>query len=241
VFTQVARFVAFRGTLARPVALGAAVASALLGVGCSSSASSPGLTLSSQRTGACYSQAFEVGVADVRDSGETDVVVTCRTEPAGGAGDNAGAAAAPAVTQVLHVRMLWQQGYRVKAAMREVSQNAAFHWYVYPAGRANAAGSAAGGPQVVEYTGTGLVEMTRDGDQVTLRVAEAKLTPTTVTPGMADPVGPATLDGTLVARTDRRQTAALLDGVRATVAAARPTDGVPTGASAVQAKVSLGQ
>jgi hypothetical protein len=216
-------------------------------VGCaSSSASSPGVTLACQSSGAAYQQPFPVGVADVRDGGETDVVVTCRTEPSAEAGSSAkaasaggtAAAAAPAVTQVLHVRMLWQQGYRVKAAMREVSQNATFHWYVYPAGRSDAAGD--GTPQVVEYTGTGLVEMSRDGGQVTLRVAEAKMTPTTVSPGMADPVGPATLSGTLVARTDRRETLALLDDLRATGAAARTAAGagLPVGA---EAKLPLGQ
>jgi hypothetical protein len=204
----------------RPLVLAALPALAL--VGCSSSGRSE-LQLSSQRDGGRFTQSFPVGVADVQDAGDTDVVVNCQTAAA--------TPDAPPVRQVLHVRVLWQQGYRLKPSMHEVSTNAAFHWYVYPAGATDAAGRA----QVVEYTGVGLVELTRDGDQVTVTVAGATITPTTVTDRMNDPLGPTTLAGTIVARKGRRETTAQLGDLRATVAATKQPSRV------VEAKLSLGQ
>jgi hypothetical protein len=190
-------------------------------VGCSSTPQSA-LKLTSQDTKALRSQAFSTGVADVREAGDTDLVLSCRTEST--------SPDAPAVQQLLHLHVLWQQGYRLKASMREISQNASFHWYVYPAG--NGAG------QMVEYTGTGHVEMDRDGDRVTVRVIEAKLAPTTVTGRMNDPLGRTTLTGTLVGRMDRAETAVMLSDLRATVAAARRPRGTAVSA---EAKLPLGQ
>ncbi|HEX8914075.1 MAG TPA: hypothetical protein VF796_17130 [Humisphaera sp.] len=193
----------------------------LAAAGCSSSGGPTGVTLSgADRT---FSQSFPVGVADVQDDGNTDVVVTTQTASSD--------PACPAVRQVVHVRTQWQQAFRLKREVQEVSRNAVIRWYVTPAGRPDAAGK----PQVVEYAGSGLVEVKRDGDEVRVTIREAKLEPVTVTTKMADPVGPATLSGTFVARRDRGETIAQIGELRATVAAARSA---PTGA---EAKLPLGQ
>ena len=199
---------------------------ALLLVGCSASPPPRSdLQLTSIASGAPFTQAFPVGVADAQDAGDTDLVFACQT-PAAAAGGQA-------VRQVLHVRVLWKQGHNIKSAMQAVSQNATFHWSVAPAGQPDAAAR----PAVVEYRGTGLVELTRDGDQVSVAIRSATLTPATVAGGMTDPLGPTTLSGTVVARLDARETAVALNDLRATVAAARP---VPANRTA-EANLPLGQ
>src|SRR3954447_23290517 len=65
-------------------------------VGCSSTPQSA-LKLISQDSMALNSQAFTPGVADVREAGDTDVVMSCRTEST--------SPDAPAVQQVLHVHV----------------------------------------------------------------------------------------------------------------------------------------
>lgn len=186
---------------------------ALLLVGCSTS-SSPSqpsaIRLTTAGSAAAFTQSFPTGVADVHDAGDTDLVLTCRTEAASPGGQ--------AVRQVLHVRVLWQQGHVIKEQMRAASPNAAFCWYVSPAGQSEAAGREA----VVEYRGTGLVELTRDAGQISVQIRYATMTPITVAGGMTDPLGIMTLSGTVVARRDSGATAVALGDLRATVAAARP-------------------
>ena len=192
--------------------------------GCSAASTSPSdVRLVSSGSGAAFTQSFPVGVADVQDAGDTDLVLACRTEAASPGG--------PAVRQVLHVRVLWQQGHNIKAPMRAVSQNAALHWYVSPAGQPDAGGR----PAMVEYHGTGLVAVSRDGDRISVRIDRATMAPTTVAGGMADPLGPTTLSGTVVAVRDARETAVALGDLRATVAAAR------TPARTAEAALPLGQ
>ncbi len=192
----------------------------LAAVGCSSGGSS-GVTLTGARQ--TFAQSFPVGVADVQDDGNADVVVSTQTA--------SNDPSCPAVRQVVHVRTQWQQAFRLKRENAEVSRNAVIRWYVTPAGRPDAAGR----PQVVEYAGNGLVELNRSGDEVRVTVRDAKLEPVTVTGKMADPIGPATLSGTFVARRDRGEVVAQIGELRATVAAARSA---PTGA---EAKLPMGQ
>jgi hypothetical protein len=181
-------------------------------VGCSAGGSS-GVNLANRTTREVHSQSFGTGVADVRDSGETDVVVSARTE--------SNTPGTPSVTQVLHLRVLWQQGFVVKAADRDASQNAAVHWYVYPDGAA-ASGAR---PQLAEYSGTAHVDLDSSGDKVRVKIRQADLRPIMVTSQMSDPIGPSTFTGTLVAERDRAATATVIGELNATTAAARANTG----------------
>ena len=181
--------------------------------GCSSQAQS-NLHIVSAKSGDLYQQALPVGVADVQDAGDTDVVVTCQT--------NGATADCPPVKHVMHVRVLWKQGHTIKSQNRDASQNAAFHWYVTPVGHTD---EARAGNGLIEYHGTGLVRIDRSGDQVLVTIENARLTPTTVAGGMMmDGLGATTLTGTIVARQSRQETAVALGEVRAVLAAARANE-----------------
>lgn len=209
----------------------ALVASASFALAGCSAAPSAGLRLTPANPAApALTAAFPAGVADVQDSGDTNLVFACVTGPAAPGG--------PAVRQVLNVRVMWRQGYNVKEQMRGVHQNAALHWYVSPvADSADAAGGSAG-LGVVEYTGTGLVDVDRDGDRLTVTIRSADVTPVAALGGMTDPVGPATLTGTLVARRDAGVTSVALGELRASVAAAK----LPASpARTTEASLPLGQ
>ena len=181
--------------------------------GCSSPAQS-NLHIISARSGELYRHSLPVGVADVQDAGDTDVVVACQTN--GATGD------CPPVKHVMHIRVLWQQGHTIKSQNRDASQNAAFHWYVTPVAQTD---ESRAGHGLIEYHGAGLVRIDRSGDQVLVTIENARLTPTTVAGGMmADRLGTTTLKGTIVARQNRQETAVALGEVRAVLAAAHAKD-----------------
>jgi hypothetical protein len=199
---------------------------ALVAAGCSTPQSQ--IQLSSQKSGELFQQSLPMGIADVQDAGDTDIVVAC---------DIPGTTSAcPPVRQVMHVRVLWQAGHVVKAHNEQISQNAAFHWYITPA----AVGDSTASPvqphnAVVEYHGTGLVKLDQSGDQVVMTIVQAKMTPSHVSGDMMiDRLGPTKLTGTIKARVDRNDTAIALADLRATLADAR------NGATA-EAKLPMGQ
>jgi hypothetical protein len=186
----------------------AALFSLIAVTGCSSSKTNSGIRMTSRTSGEVLGQSFRTGVADVRPSGETDIVMTTKNE--------SHTAGVPSVTQVLHVRVLWQQGYVVKAADRESSQNATFHLYVYPTDQPTGVRQ-----QIAEYSGTGMVELETSGDQVTAKIVSADLAPIAITNRMADPIGPCTLGGSLMAMRDAQSAQILVGDLAATSAAAR--------------------
>lgn len=188
----------------------ALAAASLAFVGGCSAGGPSAVRVSPTGNGQAFAQTFSPGIADVRDAGDTDLVAECVTPSAD--------ASAPAVRQVIHVRVLWQQGYKPKAWTNEVSQNAALHWYVYPVGSAG---------QAVEYTGVGTVSLDRDGDRVHATIVDARISPTSVGSRMADPIGASKLTGTIHATLDRRQTVAALTDLAATSAAARANRPTP--------------
>jgi len=177
-------------------------------VGCSGSRSSD-LSITRKQTGEVFLNTLPTGIAEVHETGVVDLVTQCRT--------SAATPDCPPVHQTLHVRLLWKQGHTIKDHNRQVSENAALHWYVTPAGRSDGATA----PAMVEYHGTGLVRIDRDDQTVTLHIEQSDLRPARVVGAISDPLGATTITGTLVARIDPRQTTAALEELRATVAAAR--------------------
>jgi hypothetical protein len=194
------------------VALGG---SALAAVGCGSKPQSTA-TLNCNTTSRTFTQSFPEGIARITDDGNADMLLSCRTESK--------AASAPAVDQVVHIRVQWQMGFKVKQENRQAAQNAVIRWYVSPAGQ-----SEGGKPQLIEYVGSGHVELKRDGDEVVAIVEDATLAPAVCTAKMSDPIGPARLNGTFLARRDNAATVARLNDLRATVATVRPAGRQPAG------------
>lgn len=191
-----------------------AVAVVMLGslVGCSSGGQSS-LDLVSQKSGERFHHAPPVGVADVNDAGETDVVITSQCQ--GQTPD------CPPVKHVMHVRVLWKQGHAIKSQNVLASTNAVIQWYVMPAG--SDSGRESG---LIEYRGAGLVQVDRDGDDVTIKIDRATLNAASVSGArMADRLGTVNLSGTFHARQNRQETAVALGEVRGMLAAARSVGG----------------
>ena len=175
--------------------------------GCASR-SSADLKLTSLEGKATFRQQFtDAYIAKGADGGDTEVVL------AGRDGD---------VRQVMHVKVLWRPSRGTKQSHPSYT-NAGLHWYVM-----NHNGSDA--PDVLEYTGAGFVVLSNsplakggaDGTRVTIRNATLK---PVETPGaattMKDPVGPAKLTGSFVAKRSPKRVNDLLAEVRSATDGAR--------------------
>jgi hypothetical protein len=122
----------------------------------------------------------------------------------------ASASAATAVRQVMHVRVLWKPQRGTKQSHPSYT-NAGLRWYVI--------GDA--GQDVLEYSGAGFVALqeTAAGTQVTIR--NATLKPVGTPKGtLTDPVGPARLTGTFIAKKSPQRVNALLAEVKTAVGGA---------------------
>ena len=158
-----------------------------LTVGCAGKSTS--LTVSSRQSGQTYQQKFSKAYAGRSPQGDFDVVLVKGAGPDGATGD---------VWQVMHVRVLWKPMKGVKFD-HPTATNATIDWYVMGADGAGANASQPRG--LVAYTGAGFVRVHKSGGFATLDIRSATLRPTTREGGMADPIGPARLQGTIVART----------------------------------------
>jgi hypothetical protein len=155
---------------------------AFLAVGCAGG--STHLTVTSVQNHRTYQQPFAKAYAGRSEQGDFDVVLVR---------DGAAGKSVPAVRQVMHVRVLWKPMKGTKLD-HPTATNATIDWYVFD-------GSGAGG--MVAYSGAGFVDVQQSGGVATLDIRNATLKPTTREGGMIDPIGPARLQGTVVARTGR--------------------------------------
>jgi len=161
-----------------------------LAVGCAGG--STNLTVTSLQNHQTYQQHFSKAYAGKSENGDFDVVLV---KEAGDKSNGLG------LRQVMHVRMLWKP---MKGAKLDhpTATNATIDWYVF--------GDAVGDDRVgsggmVAYTGAAFVNVDRTGDQATITIRNATLRPTTRQGGLTDPIGPARLAGTVVARTGRAE------------------------------------
>jgi hypothetical protein len=190
---------------------------ALLGlatVGCSSGTSAVRVT--SLQTKQQYAQDFQEGYARNNAAGDVDVVVTKECRPMIGAaarGSERTTASAAAngevrnLRHVLHVRVLWQPMKGTKTDS-PTATNATMSWYVFDDSRQ---------PRMIEYSGAAFVEVERKSGQTLLTVRNATLRPTTRIGDLTDPIGPAKIDGKIVAQNDRIRVENLLSETRATI------------------------
>lgn len=159
-----------------------------LSVGCAGPSTS--LTVTSLEKGKTYHQRFDKAYAGRSEQGDFEVVLV---RDAGGVdGDKK----APLVRQVMHVRMLWKPMKGTKLD-HPTATNATIDWYVF--------GGTGAREGLVAYTGAGFVAVQRSGGVAKLDIRNATLRPTTRAGHMTDPIGPAKLQGTIVARTGRRE------------------------------------
>ena len=151
---------------------------------------STNLTVTSLRNHQAYQPQFSRGYAGRSEQGDLDVVLVR---------DGGQGAAAAGVRQVVHVRVLWKPMKGTKLD-HPAATNAAIDWYVFGPGGAGSGGA----PGMVAYTGAGFVSVQQANGLVTLTVRNATLRPTAREGDMVDPIGPARLQGTVVARAGRR-------------------------------------
>ena len=155
-----------------------------LGVGCAPA--STNLTVTSLKNHQVYQQQFSKVYAGQSEQGDFDVVLVRDASP-GGAGTG--------VKQVMHIRILWKPMRGTKLD-HPTATNAAIDWYVF--------GDTVR-PEMIAYNGAGFVKLEKSGGIAKLEIRSATLTPTTHDPGMADPIGRARLQGTVVAHTGQAE------------------------------------
>jgi hypothetical protein len=197
----------------------AAAALPLLLLGCNiGCANKPAdLRLTSLESKAQFKQQFSHAyVSDgAGQDGNTEIVLVNEAADATSTADAIPAAAggtprptAAGVRQVMHVKVLWRPQAGTKQGHPSYT-NAALKWYVFCDSPEGAA--AAGGPNVLEYTGAGFVALSESalGTQVNIRNATLK---PVASPGctLNDPIGPAKLTGTFTATRSPERVSELL-------------------------------
>lgn len=165
------------------------------------------LTLTSSRSGQVYKPEFGTAYVSRSGNGDYDVVLTGESTPSADA-QTAAAGAVGYVRQVVHVRVHYRpmRGARLD---HPSASNASIRWFVLGDRPAD----------VVEYAGAGFVTVKPGfgGDAAQVVVRNASLRPVVTRGNLADPLGPVSLDGTFVARSNRQRVDELLAQVRSAV------------------------
>lgn len=177
------------------------------------------LTLTSLQSNATFLQQFSKAYVTKGATGGSEIVLVDEQAVNGGASADAGeavpasASGATALRQVMHLKVLWKPRRGTKQSHPSYT-NAGLRWYVIGDGDG-------GGDDVLEYSGAGFVALqeTAAGTQVTIR--NATLKPVAAPRGgLCDPVGPARLTGTFIAKKSPRRVKSLLAEVKSAVASA---------------------
>lgn len=176
------------------------------------------LRLTSIEKNAAYLQTFSNAYVSKAGNGGAEIVLiedqsVRGAADAGDAVPAASDAAAPtAVRQVMHLKILWKPQRGAKQSHPSYT-NAGLHWYVFTQPAASGAA-----PDVLEYRGAGFVTLTETaaGTEVTIKHATVK--PVGTPRGsLTDPVGPARLTGTFLAKQSPKRVNALLAEVKTAV------------------------
>ena len=176
-----------------------------LGVGCANHGPTD-LTLSCARSGQCLIPSFPEAYSTRGAGGDADIVLVDDPTRQDSTGSRTGAP----VRQVMHIRVLWKPTRDLKADHTSAS-NATIHWYVL--------GKTAG--DIVEYDGTAMVVVEPDDTGTTLSIRSASLRAVACRGHLCDPIGPASLRGTVHTTDDPDRVRRVLSDLRATVIAAK--------------------
>ena len=113
------------------------------------------------------------------------------------------------VRQVMRIRVLWNATRELKADHTSAS-NATLHWYVL----GNTAETAS---DVIEYSGTAMAVLESDGNQTLCSVRGASMRMVARRGTLYDPIGKASLTGTIRAKSDAPRARQALAEVRSTI------------------------
>jgi hypothetical protein len=171
-------------------------------------ASHNGLTMTSVDHRRDYNQTFSRAYATLNENGDYDVVLVHDANvdrlP------NSDGVIEPAVAtprQLVHIRVFWM-AHRDVTLDHPVNSNAAIRWYLFGDRPDEAA-------NMLEYSGSALVLVSDDGKTATVTVRGALLKAVAKRGEMSDPLGPSSVNGTIVARVDRQGVEDVLDEVKA--------------------------
>jgi hypothetical protein len=191
------------------MALCAGILLALAGGGCATSTSGQ-LTVTSSRS-QTFTQTFAVAYASQDSDGNTDVVLM--DDAARAALD--GQPVREPVRQVMHIRVLWKPSRDLHADHTSAS-NATVHWYVM--------GTKNNG--VLEYAGTAMVVVEPGEGSTDLSIRTGNFKAVACRGTLRDPLGPASLHGTVRAHDSIERVRLALKSVGTAIASANnlPTD-----------------
>lgn len=114
--------------------------------------------------------------------------------------------ASPPLQQVVVLHILWRPLSGAKSDNPSAA-NATLDWYVTPTGTRR-------GMDLLHYQGAALVMVYGSGSSLTLQVRNANLKPVEIRGQMADPLGPATLHGSITALNDTARINQALTDIR---------------------------
>jgi hypothetical protein len=182
----------------RPGPIVAILSAALLTLvsGCATPGAQLTLTsLLGQRTG----QSFRHAVYADNGQGEYDVVLIddAITATPARPGQPLAATDTPSVRQIMHLHLYWRP-MPGTAGNNPATINTAIDWYVIT-------GSSEEHPDYLHYTGAGLATLYPSGDSAEVSLREAQVEPAAGRGRMNDPIGTATLRGSITARRDDAQ------------------------------------
>jgi len=185
------------------------------------------LRLSTPRANVDYLQNFQQAYIGQAENGDLQAVLIDEpmTPPPQDGKTALSPAPAPPLRQVVYLHILWRPLSGAKSDNPSAA-NATIDWYVTPAG-------AQRGEDLLHYQGAAFVMVYGSGKNLTLELRNANLTPVEIRCQMSDPIGTATLRGSITARNDTTR-------VNQTLADVRSLESLPPDARADAANARLG-
>jgi hypothetical protein len=154
------------------------------------------LRLASTQSRTQYLQDFDQAFIGQDANGDVQVVLIDEPSPANTSHDQSTLhpASTPPLRQVVYLHLFWRPLSGVKAD-HPSAVNASIDWYITPAGSDR-------GADLLHYQGAAYVTVHGSGDYRTLEVRNATLMPIEIRGRMTDPIGQATLHGSITALND---------------------------------------
>jgi hypothetical protein len=205
------------------------VAMVLVAGGCASQRTSLNLVSFDKKHG--FAQTFSEAYCSKDKTGDTDVVLIA--DPAPGEVQDPKKPLMPepvadAPRQVVHIRIYWKPMLGTKAD-HPASTNASCHWYLIDTFNPN---------NMIEYSGSGLVELDDSDDPAMLEVRTAWMKVARNRGTMVDPLGPCTLNGKIRAKVDAQEVKSILAALKVETA---PVAEAHAGSSGEPANLMVGR
>lgn len=174
--------------------------------GCATGKPAATLRLTSGDDGRQFEQTFRAARFSRGNSGDVDIILVDQTEGLSrtltGRDKPLETTASAPLTHLMHIRVLWRPTRAIRAGAPSAS-NATIQWTAL---------SRDGGR--LDYTGTGFVRLSGDGESIRVYLNRARLAPTHREGDLDDPIGPVTLDATFRASREDATVATALTMIR---------------------------